>query len=204
MSAAIDPPSYLQPYINAAKRHGAGFGTLLWASPKTQAARFAALLRGVNVDGQKLLDVGCGRADFLEFIEKMGLQPTMYVGLEALEELAAAAEAKHLHNCSIIRGDFVRDPSLLDVGADILFFCGSLNTLDDQQFHRAITAGFAAAAHSLVFNFLSSPKLAASEYLYWRRMESVLTMTRRLSDNVRVWQDYLDGDATIAISKGTA
>ncbi len=202
MSTATEPPSYLQPYLNAAKRHGAGFGTLLWASPKTQAARFAALLRAVNVDGQKVLDVGCGRADFLEFVERMGIEPAMYVGLEALEELAAAAEAKHLHNCSIIRGDFVRDPSLLDVGADILFFCGSLNTLDDQQFHRAITAGFAAATHCLVFNFLSSPKLAASEYLYWHRMESVLTMSRRLSDNVRVWQDYLDGDATVAISKG--
>jgi hypothetical protein len=200
---ATDTPNYLQPYVNAAKRHGAGFGTLLWASPRTQAARFKALLGAVNVEGQKVLDVGCGRADLLEYILSAGALPEMYVGLEALEELATAAEVKRLNNCLIVRGDFVREPGLMEVGADIVVFCGSLNTLDESQFQSAVHGGFAAAGRSLVFNFLCSPKLAGSEYLYWRRVESVLAMAGRLSDEVRVWQDYLDGDATVAISKGS-
>ena len=203
MSTAIETPSYLQPYVDAAKRHGAGFGTLLWASPRTQAARFEVLLSAVNVEGQKLLDVGCGRADLLEFITASGAEPVMYIGLEALEELTAAAEAKKLRNCLIVRGDFVRDPGLLDVGADVVIFCGSLNTLDEKQFQSAVHGGFAAARRSLVFNFLCSPKLAASSYLFWRRIESVLAMAGRLSDDVRIWQDYLDGDATVAINKGS-
>jgi hypothetical protein len=202
MSTAIETPSYLRPYVNAAKHHGAGFGTLLWASPRTQAARFKVLLGAVNIEGQKLLDVGCGRADLLEYILQAGALPAMYVGLEALVELAEAAEVKRLRDCMIVRGDFVREPRLLDVGADVVIFCGSLNTLDEQQFQSALAAGFAAAGRSLVFNFLSSPKLAASPFLFWRRIESVLAMAGRLSDDVRIWQDYLDGDATVAIGKG--
>jgi DNA-binding MurR/RpiR family transcriptional regulator len=41
-------PSYLQPYLQAASRHGATFGALLWASPKSQAARFHALVLGLR------------------------------------------------------------------------------------------------------------------------------------------------------------
>ena len=55
-----DPP-YLAPYLRAAERHGAGFDTLLWASPRTQEVRFDALRRAAPVGGRTVLDVGCGR-----------------------------------------------------------------------------------------------------------------------------------------------
>ena len=56
---------YLQPYLKAAERHGAGFGSLLWASPETQASRFDAVERLGRLHGKSILDVGCGRADLL-------------------------------------------------------------------------------------------------------------------------------------------
>ena len=40
--SATQTPSYLLPYLTAASKYGSGFGTLLWASPKTQAVRFRA------------------------------------------------------------------------------------------------------------------------------------------------------------------
>ena len=61
-------PSYLEPYLAASRKYGAGFGTLLWASPKTQATRFKALLQAVDINGLAVMDVGCGRADLLEHL----------------------------------------------------------------------------------------------------------------------------------------
>jgi SAM-dependent methyltransferase len=195
------PPTYLQPYLNATKKYGAGFGSLLWASPKTQAVRFSALLRAVNCTGKVVLDAGCGRADLLEFMLGRAVYPMQYLGLEAVETLAEAAEKKRLPNGRIIRGDFVCDPAQLDVDADVIFFCGSLNTLDERAFYQSITRAFSAAKQAVVFNFLCSAQLAASPHLTWHQPEAVLALAGKLSDNVRFWDNYLPGDGTISIRK---
>ena len=107
-------PAYLEPYMKASRRFGAGFGSLLWASPKTQAARFRALTRCCDFQGRTILDAGCGRADLLDYLFRHEIPPAKYIGVEAIEPLAAAAEKKAHRDCSIVRGDFVDDPRLLD------------------------------------------------------------------------------------------
>ena len=196
-------PSYLEPYLNATKKHGAGFGSLLWASPKTQAVRFAALLRTFDLQDRCVLDAGCGRADFLEFMLNQNIIPRRYIGLEAVGDLANAAEAKGLANCEIVRGDFVDDHKHLEIGPDVILFCGSLNTLEESEFYRTLLAAFTAASCGVAFNFLCSPYLAASSFLTWHRIEAVLAFAGKLSDHVRIWDNYLKGDATVAIGKAS-
>src|SRR3954447_8344631 len=82
------PPSYLVPYLDAARRHGAAFPSLLWASPRTQAARFDAICRLESPRARSVLDVGCGRADFLGFSLRRDSAPAGYVGIEAVPALA--------------------------------------------------------------------------------------------------------------------
>ena len=72
-----DQPAYLQPYARAVKRHGPDFRALLWASRRTQELRFDALAKLANPTGLSVLDVGCGRADLLDFfISRDMLPPT--------------------------------------------------------------------------------------------------------------------------------
>jgi hypothetical protein len=194
-------PAYLRPYLAAAEKYGAGFGTLLWASPRTQAVRFKALQRAVDINGKSVIDVGCGRADFMEYLLKNRAVPRSYVGLEAVEELAAAAESKRFPNCRILRGDFLSDPGLLDIGADVLFYSGSLNTMTETDFYQCLRVGFAAAREALVFNFLASPKLAAAPHLTWHHPDDVRAFGHLLSKRVKLWDDYLPGDCTAAIYK---
>src|SRR3954468_23327877 len=128
---AIPPEPYLLPYLRAADKHGADFPSLLWASPQTQAARFDAIQRLGCPHGKSVLDVGCGRADLLDFLLDRGVRPADYVGIEAVEDLARAAETKHrrMNDVSIIRADFAREPLRLFVAADVVIFSGSLNTI---------------------------------------------------------------------------
>src|SRR5436190_7810971 len=161
---SVEQPTYLQPYARAVKRHGADFRALLWASRRTQEQRFEGLVHLCDPSGLAVLDLGCGRADLLEFLIDRDLRPKRYVGIEAVAELARAAEAKRPANARIIRADFVRDPGTIQVGADVIFCSGAFNTIDNDAFYRAIENAFAAARQTLVFNFLSSPELAGVNY----------------------------------------
>jgi hypothetical protein len=194
-------PSYLQPYVSAALRYGAGFNTLLWASRRTQAARFDAFMRAVNFAGYSVLDAGCGRADLMDHLLERNVVPHDYIGLEAVEALATAAERKHHPHTTIFRADFVREPARLFTGSDIVLFSGSLNTLEPQQFYDTLQVAFDATAQWLVFNFLASPAIAMADFLTWHRKEDVVHYVTQLSPAVTVLDDYLAGDCTIAIRK---
>jgi len=193
--------TYLQPYLDAARQHGGGFASLLWASPKTQAARFQILMTAANLQGRTVLDAGCGRADFLDFLLLHDVQPLHYIGLEAVAELAEAAEMKRHRQATIVRGDFVIDSATLACGADAIVFSGSLNTLDAPHFYRVIERAYAAANQTIAFNFLDSRTLAGKKYLTWHCQADVEKFASQLADRVNVWEGYLDGDCTIVMSK---
>jgi len=193
--------AYLNPYRQAAGRYGDRFASLLWASPRTQAARFDAITRLYNMHQRRVLDAGCGRADLLDFFRARRIEPTQYIGIEAVDELAAAAQRKHLPNASIIHADFVREPQHLNVEADVIVFSGSLNTLEASQFQQTLAIAWEAARRALVFNFLSAAHLANARWLRWHRTQHVLAMAQRWSSDVRMLDDYLDGDTTVAVYK---
>lgn len=192
---------YLQPYLQAAERHGAGFKSLLWASPRTQQARFEALVRVCDFRGRKVLDAGCGRADLLDYLMHSGIEVEHYTGIEAVAELAEAARRKRHPRSLIVEGDFVRQPHRLMAGADVIVFCGSLNTFDRQGFYDTLAAAFMATSDMVAFNFLSSPRLAGADWLLWHSPEEVAAFARQLAYDVTVLNDYMNGDCTLAMRK---
>jgi SAM-dependent methyltransferase len=197
-------PTYLRPYDAAAARHGAGFGALLWASPKTQAVRFDALARAADFAGRRVLDVGCGRADLLDFLVARGERPAHYTGIEGVPALAAAALAKHRVPdvpVQIIEADFVVDPHRLFVGADVVAISGSLNTLEPAAFYATIRRAYQAATNALVFNFLCSDRLAGADHLRWHPLHEVSGFVGTLSADMTALDDYLQGDCTVAVRK---
>ena len=197
-----DTPAYLRPYLDAARTHGEGFRSLLWASPRTQAVRFDALTRAVDFRGRLVCDVGCGRADLLDHLDRAGIPVADYTGIEAVDALAAAAGRRRRPGVRILRGDFVREPVRMFVGAEVVAISGSLNTADDATFYETVRRAFDATAWALVFNFLCSPELAGASHLYWRRRSDVERFVQMLEPvEVRVLEDYLDGDCTVAVLK---
>lgn len=203
------PQPYLAPYLRAAERFGEGFGSLLWASPQTQRARFNAIRKSCDPTGKSVLDVGCGRADYLAYLIERDARPADYIGIEMVEPLAAAAErqadeVRHALPTTILRADFVRDPARMFVGADIVMFSGSLNTLDTAAFYSTLGRAFDAAAEALVFNFLCSSCLAGRNYLIWHKTEDVLKFVEQLSPSIKIRSEYLIGDCTICVLKPDA
>jgi hypothetical protein len=194
-------PAYLQPYLDAAQRHGAGFESLLWASPSSQAARFAALVRWCELQDRVIVDAGCGRADFLDYLHARGIRPAKYIGIEAVEVLAEAAEEKGLPDAQIVRGDFIEQPGLMDRGADVVIFSGSLNTVSTKQFYESLRLGWKYTRSELGFNFLCSPRLAYGKHLTWHALATVRKFAYELTTDVAIDESYRDGDCTIVLRK---
>ena len=197
----MPPPAYLRPYLDAAERHGGKFESLLWANPSAQAARFAALARWCELQGRTVLDAGCGRADLLDYLVHQGAGPAHYIGIEAVRALAEAAEEKHHPNATILRGDFIEDPTLLAQNADVIIFSGSLNTLCTDDFYQVLLLAWGQARSELAFNFLCSPRLASGKHLTWHGISEVQAFAYRLSGDVAVDDSYRKGDCTIVIRK---
>jgi len=194
-------PAYLRPYLDAVERHGGGFESLLWASPSAQAARFAALARWCDLDRRTILDAGCGRADLLDYLLHVGIEPAKYIGIEAVEAIAFEAEKKSRPMARIVVGDFIENPALLDQQADVVVFCGSLNTLSTEEFYQSLKIGWEKARRELAFNFLCSPRLASAKHLTWHRISDVLALAQGLTKDVVMDDGYREGDCTMVMRK---
>lgn len=158
---------YLDPYLQAAKDHGAGFEALLWHSPKAQRTRFRVLSRMVRLGGRSVADIGCGNADLLLDLHHRGRTPARYIGIDAvpqtLDHARRAVADAGIEHAEFQGDDFVDNTDLparlVAAGVDTVVFCGSLNTLPQPKAQAILDRFWSALAPRrdavLVFNFLS-------------------------------------------------
>jgi SAM-dependent methyltransferase len=195
-------PFYLYPYHDARLQGAKGFDALLWSSPEGQRVRFEAIARSFPLAELRILDVGCGRADLLGYLLEQGIVPARYLGIDMIPEALRAARRKRYPGCEILPpADFVREPEKLQVGADVVIFSGSLNTLTRPQFYRALRGAWAASGQCLVFNFLNSRFWCGEDWLYWHRRSTVLAFCRSLGGEPSFDESYLEGDCTVAVRR---
>ncbi len=200
--------AYLQPYRQAVRRFGGGFGATLWNSREAQALRFDVMIGMAGFAGARLLDVGCGEGDLAARLIERNVPFDSYRGVDAVPEMIEAALARNLPRCTFSVGDPVTDPRALGTGADWVTLSGTLNTMDEATAERLVAACFAAAAAGVVFNFLStaaSQRWAGRDPSPARRFSPVrfLDFALSLSPRVSFTQSYLDGhDATMLIEHG--
>ena len=160
-------PGYLEPYRDAVDRHGATFEATLWASRDHQRTRFHVIVEMIDLAGAAVLDAGCGLGDFPAYLHERGVAYASCIGLEAVPEIAAAAERRSLPRCVIRRADFLHDEraladaaaALAGAGRLVIVFSGSLNTMRESDARRVLERAWRAIpadpTGALVFNFLS-------------------------------------------------
>ena len=200
IAPVIEPADYLRPYLRATRHGRGGFNGLLWENPRAQALRFEVLAKACRMHRRSILDIGCGRADLLEFLLARGIRPSQYIGVEAVAALARAARRKKRPDCRILEADFTTDASAW-VEADVLVFSGSLNTFTSRRFFATLGRAHRVARSEMAFNFLASPCLAGADFLHWHRPHVVRAFAERLGGEVAAFDDYIEGDCTIRVRK---
>jgi len=204
---------YLKPYEKAIEKHGPCFEATLWRSREKQCARFEVIRGLVNFRGRTVLDAGCGLGDFSASLAEHQAQHGEYVGLEALGSFVAAAGARNLPRSRFVACDFVKEagaftgrfPSAADGRADVVVFCGSLNTLEQDLAMPVLERAWDACRLVLVFNFLSErypeAECAPADSIVQRYCPGrVLEWALDRTPLVALRHDYMEGhDATVAL-----
>ncbi|MES2658030.1 MAG: hypothetical protein V4689_05400 [Verrucomicrobiota bacterium] len=193
-------PPYLLPYQRASEKHGGSFPALRWSDIFEQEIRFQAIMALMPITTNHLLDIGCGRADFYKYLNLHNYKLSRYTGVEAIPALADTAKQID-QGIEIIEADFVKNPEVMFCAAEVLVCSGSLNTLREKSFLATIKAALSATDSTLIFNFLCSPEIATAPWICWHELGKVLDFCRGLTSNVRMLDDYRDGDVTIALRK---
>jgi SAM-dependent methyltransferase len=203
-----EPESYLGPYVEAAREHGAGVGVTLWANERTQRLRFKVFSEMVFFAGKRVLDAGCSRGDFAAYLLEHDQRYARFVGVDGLPGVVDFANGRGLAGSEFHAGDFVAEPSLLRIGdPQVVAISGTLNTMEDATVFGLLEHAWDAAGEALIFNFLSdrvSPE-AEPQKPPSRRLPTLELLAWAFAQTPRVVlrQDYFPHghDATILMRR---
>jgi hypothetical protein len=210
---------YLNPYREAVGHAGPRFESLLWRSAAAQRRRFDVLIGTCRLTGRVVADMGSGLSDLALRMHERGVEYGRYLGVEGVPQLAAESrkrlDAAGIPECEVLEADFVAEAGLCERlvserGAEVLIFCGSLNTLDQPEAERVLDRAWDAVRRvkggQMAFNFLSdrTPKRRESTGPA-RRFDTVRLFGWALDRTplVKVRHEYWGGhDATVWMGAG--
>jgi 2-polyprenyl-3-methyl-5-hydroxy-6-metoxy-1,4-benzoquinol methylase len=195
-----DDEQNIKYYTERVSTYGHTFLSLDWGSRETQELRFSILSQVGQLNGARVLDVGCGFGDFYRWLMESGIN-VHYTGIDITPNMVEIAqtlfpetriELKNLLNLEADKNDsFFFD----FVFASGIFTHRQRNALD--FFKEMITKMFSQCTTGLAFNSLStwSSKKEVGEF-YADPVET-LKFCRTLTPWVVLRHDYLEHDFTI-------
>lgn len=86
MSSLPQPETTAQWYEDKVRTYGFDHRGLGFRSRSSQVKRFEALASVGDLDGRRVLDVGCGFGDLLAFLHERGIEP-IYTGIDVCEPM---------------------------------------------------------------------------------------------------------------------
>jgi SAM-dependent methyltransferase len=173
------------------------YDVLDWASEGTQHARFEVLAGAVDLEGKRLLDVGCGLGDLLGFIQRRGLSVD-YTGVDLLDRMVQAARVQHPRGAFVAADIFSASP-FEPASFDVVFCSGALNLNlgNNRQFLPwALERLFELSRKWVVFNLLHARFKHDDPSYFHYEPNDVLEVLSRFNCSVRLIDDYLPNDFT--------
>ena len=185
-------------YKGRIKRRRENYDILDWASAESQQARFAVLVREIDLAGKSLLDVGAGLGDLWAFIKarRLGVD---YTGVDLLDEMVRVAERMH-PDARFVQADIFADDMFEDRRFDVVFCSGVLN-LNLGNNHKFLPIAAARMLHlaneAAVLNLLHVRQAGRDKTYFYYDPADVVDLLRPLGCRLQLIDDYLPNDFTI-------
>lgn len=182
------------------------YEVLGWESKEAQYARFAALKDNVDMKGLKLLDVGCGLGNLLEYLMQEGVS-VKYTGVDILPEMIERANKKGLRG-EFICTDVFTDNSFKEDSFDVVYASGifNLNLGNNREFLKNALQRFIKLSKTYIcFNLLHYKSPNREDAYYYFSPEEAKDIIKQACncDNVEIQisEDYLKNDFTVLCKK---
>ena len=201
-------------YGRALSRHGATAQGVFWNSPKSQKARFAALLDMVAGDAGRRMgpdarpsvaDIGCGYGAMLSFMEgrpRIGSWP--YIGVDINPAMITAARQRFAHAA----GRFTTG-KLPASHVDYALFSGTFNLClisDPDRWRRYIMTSLAACwplcRQGMALNLLCQREAGINANIYYAGHQEMMIALQRFGEVTSVPTRGVKHDVTFLVSRG--
>lgn len=176
-----------------------------WRSKESQLMRFEVLL-GEIIDGDRILDVGCGTGDFYQYLKDSGINFS-YVGTDISPELLKIAESRYKkENARFVLMDILDlEPNYRWLSKSEVVVASGIFTM---RKHRSleyldtmISRMMAVSNRVVAFNLLStfSDEIKDSSR-YYSPSEVIMLITRH-THKFKILHDYMPHDFTCVLYK---
>lgn len=178
--------------------HGDRPEAVRWSSIG-QIAHYQAMLEIGDINGSKILDFGCGKGDFYQFLKDKNIHID-YHGYDINEKLIVLAKQKFPDAEFRI---FDIDKDAINEDFDYIFLCGVFNLkvegLDD-MIKDTLTKLFKQCRTGLAFNALSSHNPKKDFELHYTLPEDIFSFAvQNLSPYVSLRHDRMSYDFTMFV-----
>lgn len=186
-------------YSKLIEEHGHDPRSCDYGRPESQAKKFKILSEIIHGNHQTLLDVGCGFADYANYLE-MQAPHIAYSGVDITPEFVVKAKERHpaldIREMDILS----EDPGIFDiVTANGIFYL--LGDKAEEVMQQLITRMFALCGQSVAFNSLSSWCDDKEDGEFYADPIETLEFCRTLTPWVTLRHDYHSRDFTIYMHK---
>ncbi len=173
-----------------------------WENNESRYLRFLALIREVNLNGNTLLDIGCGTGKLVDFLEEHDIDVD-YTGVDIMGEAIKAAKLRQPAK-TFIHGDIFKENLFPNNSFDTVFASGVFNlNLGNNDFFllKGIQCMLSLAKETVVFNLLNKRSRNKEDIYFYYDPEKVKKIPDPYVWETEIVDDYLQNDFTIVCRK---
>lgn len=179
-------------------KHKKGLKQVGWNSKKSQWKRFEKLAEIGNLNNKIILDVGCGRGDFVRFCRKKNIRFRSYTGVD-IYKYKFIRENKRIH---FFVADILLEKSIHQY--DYVIASGLFNLKANQKLTKPmIKRCFSLCRKGFAFNLPSdtTAKKFRNPVVVYYGAYAMLKYCKALCKHTRLIQGYLPHDFTVYMVK---
>ena len=178
-----------------------------WESSEAQLLRFRAMTDNIELEGRKVLDVGCGCGDLYSLLEreKSGAE---YTGVDILEKMVDFASERfpdaEFYCGDIFDIDFCCETELGRSCYDITYASGifNLNAGNNEEFLKVAVPVLAQlAGEAFVFNLLNPESPDPDDRYFYYSPEKAVELASEWAEEIKLIDGYLANDYTLICTK---
>lgn len=191
-------------YNEKCKELGDDIGSVGWKDKKSQFLRFEMLFRELSVKGKRILDLGCGFGDLVEYLDKKADGSFSYIGVDISKAHLEIARQKHTRNNVEFREGDIFGLSFEESEIDIVVESGMLNYKHSNNMEyteKVLRESYRIAREAVSFNFLTDRVDYQLEKNFHYSPEKLLESALGHTPYVCLYNDYPLYEFTLILKK---
>jgi len=180
-------------YQKSVEEFGVSAQGVHWNNKYTQYKRFEIITKLIKkeITTSTIVDVGCGFAEYYNYLLTNKKKPMKYVGIDCESYMIKVSKRRFPYN------DFKQLDILQDdlVQADYYIASGTFNLMTPREIEIVISKCYFISNKGLIFNFLKDITFTDVT------KNDILNICIKLSSNIIVKDHYLENDFTVFLKR---